>query len=222
MPLSQYSETFHRLKKRSPHYTLRRGEVIATTETIHNLFYVSRGYTKRYFIKNDGTISVEGIYGPNDCFGIAAFADFLMNTRLDKSEIYYYESLSNVDIWAIPHKLLCRSLPLHQELYRDLFTIQIGHSFSSMRRLENQGIENSVKRVAHIICYYLERYGTHTDEGWHFKVALTQQDLADILDLARETVSIAISDIRKQHLLRGTGRTLVIPSLDKLKRFAYS
>lgn len=177
---------------------------------------------KRFNIKNDGSISVHGIYGPGDCFGMSALSSLLVKTYIYKgSETYYYEAVSTSVVYEITFAALQKALPQKQELYKDFFIIQSWHGLSDIWRLENQALENANKRVAHIICFYMERYGIYTGKVWQFKVPLIQQDLADILDLSRETVSIAINELKKKKFLRGR-RKIDVPDLELLKAYAYN
>lgn len=198
------------------------GEVIATTDNLRSVFCVKEGFVKRFLIKNDGSISVQGIYGPGDCFSIAALTNILMDGKFyTGSEVYYYEAIQHTVVHEIPGDVLKSRLDAHPELFKDFFLIQSRHSQSNIWLLENQGLSGAGKRVAHIICFYMERYGVQTPRGWEFKIPLIQQDLADLLDLARETVSLAIGDLKKQKLIKGR-RKVIIPSLPKLKDYAYS
>ena len=123
-------------------------------------------------------------------------------------------------VHEIENKVLRKACSLHQELYKDFFIIQSWHSLSDVWRLENQGLDTAYRRVAHIICFYMERYGETTPRGWQFKVPLTQQDLADIIDLSRETVSIAVNELKQAGLLLSR-RKIIVPDLDALKKEAY-
>lgn len=221
MPLSQYSSTFHKLLDEAHIHKVGKGTTLATTDNTRGVFCVRKGFVKRYLIKNDGSISVQGIYGPGDCFGITTLSRLLIrDNAYNGAETYYYEAINDAIVYEIDIKTLQKALPSHQELYKDFFTIQGWHSLSDVWRLENQGIKGALNRVAHIICFYMERYGIQSRKGWEFKVPFIQQDLADILDLSRETVSIAISELKRDGLVKGQ-RKIIIPDLEKLKEKAY-
>lgn len=222
MPLSQYSKAFHGLLDKARIHTATRGETIVTTENMQSVFCVKEGFVKRFLIKNDGSISVQGIYGPGDCFGVTTLSRLLVKAMpYTGSEVYYYEAINDVKVYEIESLTIQRALSREPELYKDFFIIQSWHSLSDVWRLENQGLANANKRAAHIICFYMERYGAPTARGWRFKVPFIQQDLADILDLSRETVSLSINELKKQKLLKGR-RKIMVPSLPELKAYAYS
>ena len=222
MPLSQYSTSFSKLLDISPTRQASRGEAIATTDSISGIFCIRKGFVKRFNIKNDGSISVQGIYGPGDCFGMTALSSLLVrNYTYSGSETYYYEAINDVSVYEIESTILVDKLPTHLELYKDLFTIQSWHSLADVWMLENQGLDNAHKRVAHIICFYLERYGVQISGAWELKVPLIQQDLADILNLTRETVSLAISELKNETFL-AKQRKIRVTNREALKKLAYS
>lgn len=222
MPLSQYSPAFHGLIEDARSHKAHRGETIVTTDTIKGVYCVQEGFVKRYLIKNDGSLSVQGIYGPGDCFGVTTLSRLIVHlTPYTGSEVYYYEAINDVAVCEISMESLQAALAKHQELYKDFFIIQSWHSLSDVWRLENQGLENAGKRVAHIMCFYMERYGKQTKLGWEFKVPFIQQDLADILNLSRETVSLAINELKRQQLVKGE-RKIIVPDIEVLKLQAYS
>lgn len=222
MPLSHYSPTFHTLLNEARERYVTPGETIVTTEDIHSVFCVKQGFVKRFLIKNDGSISVQGIYGPGDCFGMTALSRLLIaNATFGSTEVYYYEAINKALICEIDDYVVQQALTTHPELYKDFFTIQGWQNIGDVWQLENRGLENATKRVAHIITHYMERYGRNTKQGWEFKVPFIQQDLADILDLTRETVSLAIGDLKKLQLLSDQ-RHIIVPDITALKDYAYS
>lgn len=222
MPLSHYSLRFHQILDSGRLLAVDKGETIVTTENIHAVYCVKEGFVKRFLIKNDGSLSVQGIYGPGDCFGMTALSRLLLRQdTYSGAETYYYAAINAVTVCEVEDLILQDSLSKYPELYKDFFTIQGWHSLSDVWHLENQGISSADKRVAHIICYYMERYGVLTDRGWECRVPFIQQDLADILDLSRETISLAITDLKKRGLLR-EARKISVPSIDRLKDEAYS
>lgn len=222
MPFSRYSTTFNKLLDTSRIRRATKGEVIATTESISGVFSVRKGFVKRFNIKNDGSISVQEIYGPGDCFGITSLSSLLLRNYIYSGlETYYYEAINETRVHELDVSLLIESLHAHQELYKDLFIIQSWHSLSDVWMHESRSLDTATKRVAHIICFYLERYGVRINSWWELKVPLIQQDLADILGLTRETVSLAVSELKNEGLLV-KHRQVRVTDIKALRERAYS
>lgn len=220
----RYSDT-PILAQKLPHLLVRsyaRGETITTSADIEGVYFIKQGFVKRFAIKNDGSINVLGISGSGEMIGIAHMLHTLSSRRAyDGEEIYYIEAINDVEIYAMPEEQLLSTLAENEAFYKDLFTMVSSQYASDLWLLENRSLSSAMKRVAHLLIFYLERYGQKSADGWRLVVPLTQQDLADILDLTRETVSLAISELRNKKVLEGS-RTLLIPDLDILRTVAYS
>ncbi len=219
--MSAFSSLFTELMEDVP-TEFSRGSTIAADETINGAYCVKQGFVKRFFIKNDGSISVQGIYGSGDCFGIFALCNDLIEPCFYKgSEEYYYEAMSDsVQLSFIPKEELLAALARDKSLYQDLFSILARRSLSDVWILENKGIDTAYKQVAHILTFYATRYGKKKGASRCIDVPFTQQDLADILGMSRETVSHSIAELKRNGFIKGK-RTLTVQDIDTLKREAY-
>jgi CRP/FNR family cyclic AMP-dependent transcriptional regulator len=207
-------------KGKRTHYV--RGDTITTTEETDSVFLVKTGFVKRFQITSSGAINVQSIYGPGDVFSLTYIFQLLFKEDIYRGpDTYYYEAMDETEIFRFPGvelKAIAKGDPL---IYRDLLEIA-GHRFqSNIKLLENKSLPNAVQRVAHIMLFYIEQYKAFKGDGYELIVPLTQQDIADVLSLTRESVSSAISTLRKDKVLVGT-RTLLVPSLDTLREVAYS
>ena len=75
--------------------------------------------------------------------------------------------------------------------------------------------------VAHQLLYFAKTYGDNSLFGLEITLPLTQQDIADILSLTRETVSQSISTLRKKGLVNTDGH-ITIMDMDALEVIAFS
>ena len=93
---NHYSNTLRQLINTAYKRIAERGEVIAATDNLRSIFCIKEGFTKRFLIKNDGSISVQAIYGPGDCFGITTLTGLLLDSKnYNGSETYYYEAIKH-------------------------------------------------------------------------------------------------------------------------------
>ena len=83
---NHYSNTLRQLINTAYKRIAERGEVIAATDNLRSIFCIKEGFTKRFLIKNDGSISVQAIYGPGDCFGITTLTGLLLDSRLSPEQ----------------------------------------------------------------------------------------------------------------------------------------
>lgn len=202
-------------------YKIPKGQIIQSTDDRRVFNYLMNGYVKRYLISNDGTYGVQVIYGPGDIFPITLAFSAVFNREINESpETYYYEAMTDVELYTVDESVLKSSVEENAILYKDLFAICGARLHSTLHGLENLTLSNSYHRVAHEIFYLAKKFGEKTPEGTKILVQLTHQDLADILSLTRETVSTAMVQLRKNKLIT-TNKNIVVPDMAKLENEAH-
>ncbi len=213
----------HRLiMKQGRIITRSKGQVVQTTDAQKSLNLVKSGYVKRYLIKNDGSLGVDLVYGPGDIFSLTlVFRAIFKQKILDSQEVYYYQAMSDVELYTLNVDELLDLIERDPLLYRDLLDEAGRRMTSATQGLENMSMKSSYKRVAHQLAYYARRFGRKTTEGVVITPVLTHQDIADVLSLTRETVSVCMMRLRRKKLIKST-TNIVIPDLDKLTEEAYS
>jgi len=201
--------------------TYKREEPIFDTGNMDGIYQVASGFVKRFEIMNNGAINVQGIYGRGDVFSLTYVFKLMQHRKIyNGPETYYYEALGSTTVYKLLGTDLKAALEKDPLLYRDLFSIAGDHFSSDIYLLENQSLPTAEKRVAHLLSFYIECYGKQRRDGIHLIAPLTQQDVADILSLTRETVSLAISSLRENGILANS-RKIIVPDKQKLSAAAY-
>lgn len=202
---------------------LKKGQVYQASDRGLSLSCVKKGYIKRYLIRNDGTYGVQSIYGPGNIFPLTAPFKFLFNQELNSRQaVYYWEAVTDTELYKIDNLTLKESVENDPLLYRDLLLVSGERLQSNIQRLENLSLAVFYKRVAHQIVFLARHFGVKRDSNTIISVPLTQQDLANILSATRETVSLSFKELTSRGLILKSGKTFVIPDLDKLEEEALS
>lgn len=76
---------------------------------------------------------------------------------------------------------------------------------------------NAYNKVAAIILICVERFGLIGKKSIVIQVPLTHQDIANLLGLARETVSIEMEKLQEKGLIKHLGKYLVVKNIQRLK-----
>ena len=198
-----------------------RPETISSSDDFHDFWYIKSGYVKRFEIMNDGSICVQMLFGPGDGFSLIYLYQLLFDKKVYTGpETYYYEAMSDVEAWQFTDRELlelCKSTP---ELYHDILAIAGNHFLGNIQMLENKGLHDAKLKVAHEILFLAKRFGQHTAQGIKIMIPLTQQDIADIVSLTRESVSTAIQKLRHEGLLTN-GRSLIVTDMQRLHEAAF-
>jgi CRP-like cAMP-binding protein len=203
-------------------YKLQKGQINQSTEDRPVFNMIVSGYIKRYLISNDGGLGVQVVYGPGDMFPITLAYKMLYDQDLNEGpEVYYYEAMTDVQLYTVQDSVLSDAVKNNPSLYRDLMAVAGKRLGSTLNGLENLTLRSSYRRIAHQLLYLGEQYGKKTDAGTEVMMPLTHQDLADILSLTRETISTGIIKLRKKGLIK-TGKAICIPDMEKLKEEAYN
>lgn len=99
-------------------------------------------------------------------------------------------------------------------------------NYLSLRLRESQdnakafALDRAEQRVAAILVNLTRRSGIQEVNGIRIGIRLTHKDLADMAGLTKETTSRILSRFKKDHLISGTGKKLVIQGLTRLQHMA--
>ena len=81
-------------------------------------------------------------------------------------------------------------------------------------------LDRAEQRVAALLVNLAERSGIQEGNGIRISVRLTHQDLADMAGLTKETTSRILSRFKKDSLIAGNGKQLLILHLPRLQEMA--
>jgi CRP-like cAMP-binding protein len=200
---------------------LRRNQVFQTTDQIESLTLIRRGYVKRYKINHAGIESIQGIYGPGDVLPVTSILKILLDLPIYQGpETFYYETLTEVAICTMAEKVLTDLAAKDPLIYRDVAYIAGVRLRTYIHNFENMSVHSTEKRLAHQLLFHAEQFGQKTSKGTKILVPLKQKELAALVDVARETVTIKLKVLRDKGLI-SEGSNL-IPDMEKLREFAYS
>lgn len=203
-------------------YDVSKGEIIYTTDDKNSLYLIAKGYVKRYQITNRGSISIQYMYGPQDVFPLTAVVRLIFNKDVYRGpDTYFYEAMNSVTFYKITGEALIEAIAKDPLLYKDILSVASERFLSSVHQLENVSLPVYYQRVAHQLWYYTNKFSERAGDMAKITVPLTHQDLADVLSTTRETVSICMSKLAKDGVIK-PGRNIIIPDVKRLQKIAYS
>lgn len=199
------------------YYRRRKGQSIDLYQNKASVSQIREGYIKRYLISKDGTLGTQSMYGPGYFFPLtAAFIALLDQQIYHGDETYFYEAVTDVQIYTIDRATLAAAAETDPLIYKEVLYEAGRRLQSNIQLLENMSLKSAYARVAHQLTFLATQFGEPVDGGTRIQLPLTHQDLADMLSLNRETVSRAVGKLRDHELILPDTR-IVIPDLDKLK-----
>ena len=203
-------------------YKRVRGQVINTSSGINGFNLITSGFVKRYLIKPDGSLSVQSIYGPNNYFPINPVFEALYGFKVEESDQFYYECVTPVVFHSIGLIKLIDTLDGYKgpELYKDLLAISGRRLQYHIHRLNNDALSSAYEKVAHQLSYLSNQFGLSTSDGIEIQMPLRHQDLADMLNLSRETVSKQLIKLHSSGAIHAS-RYITIVDRDKLEKIFF-
>lgn len=215
------SPKLHEIISRGNSLEFKKNEIVYSTAQGNRIMFIQRGFVKRYMIKNDGSIGIQTIYGPQDIFSFTTiFPSLLGQSLYDGPEAYYYKTLCTTRLYAIGLDEFKKALASLRLPYKELFAEAGQHLKYCVHNIENIGIGDTYTRVAHQLLFFVREFGREVPEGTKLETPLTHQDLADILGVTRETVTLAIMKLRDSGVIMD-GRSIVVPDMSRLSAAAY-
>jgi CRP-like cAMP-binding protein len=85
-------------------------------------------------------------------------------------------------------------------------------------RLRNVLFRSNRERVAHILLEMLETYGQRRENEWHITIGLSHQDLASLIGVSRESVTLVLGQLQLEKLVRVRRRAIVVLDPERLSR----
>ena len=181
----------------------RRQEICRQGQAANTLYCVLSGAALRSVIKSDGRRQIVDLLFPGDFFGLAAGAeyDYTVGSATPGTVVAGYPR-KHVEIQADSNPQLARELR------------QI--TFDGLSRLQEQlmilGHITAEQKVASFILAMSDRLSSGRSE--RVTLPISRYDIADYLAVSVETVSRALSDLKRRGLIRFTG-TRVIQIMDR-------
>lgn len=215
----QRSDLYKLLRSAKKH-RLPKGQSLQISDDQMFFVLITSGYVKRYLITGQGDESIQSIYGPDTTFPLTPVFEATLGLNIYKGdETLYYKTMMETTLYSITKQSLQKAIEDDSGLYKDLFYAAGLRLDSNIQRLENMSLKSAQKRVIDMLLYFAENFSYKSEEhGVVIDVPLTHQTIADILNIARETVSNTIGRLHDRGLVSQLPKFHVaIPNIAELK-----
>lgn len=198
--------------KQSKPQLYKKGEIILRGDEIPSgIFFLSKGYVKNYTFSENGGEFTFIIYRKSDFFPIAW-------TFNDTRKPYFMEAVTPCVIYKRNKEEYLEFLKNNPEVLLYI-TGKITRRFDGLlTRMEHMAFGNAYNKVCSILYVLSDRFGKVTkNNNILISMPLTHKDIASLLGVARETVSIEIAKLKKEKIIKNTGKHIFITNIEKLK-----
>lgn len=198
---------FSRFKKK----TYKKGAtILRAQENPPGVFYLKKGYARLYSISKNAQELTFIIYKPDDLFPTIWSIE-------DQPLLYYTDALTAVEVYMAPREEFLKFIKSDNKTLFDITRRILIRFGGLLSRMEYSIFGNASDKVAAIILICAERFGKVIKQGLLIQVPLTHQDIANLLGIARETVSIEMKKLQRKNLIGYRRRCLVVKNTQKLK-----
>ena len=183
--------------------------LFAEGQAPRGVFIVRRGRVKLSICSSDGRTLILRIADPGCVLGVAA----VVSGR-------HYEATAETqepsDISFLRHTDLLRLMRLHGE-FALWVTQHISEDYASTcREIRDLILSDSAsEKLARLLVGWLDQNSAARNPS-QMKLALTHEEIGQMIGSSRETVSRLFAGFKKQRLIQQTGSTLVINNRDAL------
>lgn len=208
------SDDFIRFLSRYPLRVFKKGETILLKDDIPDGMYViDSGFVKTYSITADGDERLVSIDQPGEDFPIG------FGLGLIDRSTYFYEAYTRCAVRVVPGKDYVEYLRSDNDtMYARHVRLMILllSAFDRVNALEQPGAQN---KLGYTLLYMANRLGVMLPPYRNRRtIAITQQELANALGLARETTSIELKKLEALHLVAHTRKKYIV-YMERLKEY---
>jgi CRP/FNR family transcriptional regulator len=191
----------------------KKGDVVLRIGDRGGAYYLKKGYIKDSSVSADGREFILFIFQPNDIFSY----NWIFN---QKPNDHSFRAITDCVIYEKSREGLLLFLEQQPEVALMITKRIVKRLNGLMQRMENLAFDNALKKVGSILCILGERFGKKTERGVVIQVPLTQQDIANLIGLSRETTSIEMKKIMEMGILTRVSGLYVIIRLKELQKIS--
>ncbi len=189
----------------------KKGEIlIRADDDPQGIFCLTKGYVREYTISKAGFELTLHILKPISYFPMVWAVNGTPN-------VYYFEALTEVEVGRAPKEQVVDFIKDKPTIIFELLSELIEDYAESLKRIEHLVFSDAYRRVISILIYIAKHFGETSGNtikiGHHF----TQQDIATLVGIARETASNEMVKLEKKGLVKVINHEIIIENIDKLE-----
>jgi CRP/FNR family transcriptional regulator len=175
------------------------------------VFFIQSGYVKAYSISQGGQQNLLLIHGAHEIMPLPWALDGPQKLGI------FYEAMSDVTASKTSKDYLRAAMGtnswLAEQVLRQLVTTFTVYA----QRIQSLGYRLPRERVIACLLDLATRFGSHLDKGVVIEAPITHQDIADSINMTRETASRVIEQLTKDGLVAQIDHLFVIKDEHKLQ-----
>ena len=197
-----------RLLKGAETRSFRKGDLLSESDgPMPGVFWLAEGYVRVYSLRTSGERNLHIMHRPGDLFPLENYGE-----RPDpEAPELYYEAMNAVTVTVLEQERLRRLAGSDLEVARYLMDQMTERLRHYTNRVENLEVARAADKVVYRLLTLMRRLGRPAADGSVvIDAPVTQQDIADSLNMIRETASREIERLAARGIVGYRDRKLVI------------
>src|SRR5665811_42256 len=188
----------------------RKGEMlIRADDDPQGIFCLKKGYVRQYTISKTGLELTLHILKPTSYFPMVWAINGIPN-------VYNFEALTPVEVGRAPRNQVVNFIKDKPSIIFELLSELIEDYAESLARIENLVFSDAYRRVISVLLYIAKHFGEKSTNGIIVHHRFTQQDIATLVGVARETASNELTKLEKKGLIKHVDHLMVFENIKKL------
>ncbi len=189
----------------------KKGEMlIRADDDPHGIFILKKGYIRQYTISNTGLELTLHILKPISYFPMVWAVNGTPNE-------YYFEALTEAEVGRAPRDEVVDFIKDKPAIIFELMSELLEDYQESLKRIEHLVFSDAYRRVISVLIYISKHFGEKINKGIIINQRFTQQDIATLTGVARETASNEMVKLEKNGMIKHINHAIVIINIKKLE-----
>ena len=189
----------------------KKGEMlIRADDDPQGIFCLTQGYVRQYVISKTGFELTLHILKPISYFPMVWAINGTPN-------VHYFEALTTVEVGRASRKEVVDFIKDKPTLLFELMSGMLAENAETLTRVEHLVFSDAYRRVISILLYLGKHFGEKRDDGVNILHRFTQQDIATLVGVARETAGNEMVKLEKKGLVKRIGHTILLENVKKLE-----
>jgi len=189
----------------------KKGEtLIRADDDPQGIFCLTKGYVRQYTISKTGFELTLHILKPLSYFPMIWAINGAPN-------IYFYEALTPVEVGRAPKDEVINFIKDKPAIIFELMSELLEDYAETLTRIEHLVFSDAYRRVISILLYIAKHFGEENKNGVIVRHRFTQQDIATLVGVARETASLEIAKLEKKGLVKYIEHSMIFKNISKLE-----
>lgn len=188
----------------------KKGEMlIRADDDPQGIFCLTKGYVRQYNISKTGNELTLHILKPISYFPMVWAVNGTPN-------VYYFEALTPVEVGRAPRDEVVNFIKDKPTVIFELLSELIEDYAESLTRIEHLVFSDAYRRVISVLLYIAKHFGEERGGDVIVNHRFTQQDIATLVGVARETASIELIKLEKKGLIKYVDHSMLFENISKL------